>query len=281
MKLILPLLFLITTMTMVAQTSTEGVTHIWEGRLVNHQTASMPEKGQTSVFVVHYFAPVATNGISDLFGIFGTANIQMGAEYGLGKNISTFFLSEKINKTQEVGIRYRFVQQTLDGESPVSIAAAFSVSVDARDKKYFGANYYFIDRFFYATQLAVSRQINYRWEMMVNGTLTHFNMVPENSFSTFLSLNPSFAYKLNRTKALFLSFDFPLGIASAAKNNPQKADPLMTLGAILKKPTHNFQLFISNGNQINPAKEYLNNHSGFSLETLRLGFNIHIKIGAK
>lgn len=267
---------------LAAQTTLPGgVENVWGSRLANHQTASTPSKGQTIMYVVHYFAPVTENGISDLFGIYGTANIQMGAERGLGENVSLFFLSEKVNKTQDLGIRYRFAEQDADGVNPVSIAVAFTFSADARDKKFFGDNYYFINRFFYTTQVAVSRQMNYRTEMMVNLTVAHFNIVPEGAYSTFLSLNPSLAYKINRKTALFVAFDFPLGIASASEQNPRQADPLVTVGTILGTPTHNFQLFISNASNISPAKEYLNNHSGFSLDAMRVGFNIQVKIGGR
>ena len=253
---------------------------IWEERLVNHATTTIQPKGAASVYVVHYFAPITENGFSDMFGIYGTANIQMGAEFGLGGNTSVWYTTEKINKTQEIGVRYKLTEEEEDeNENPVGIAAAFSVSVDGRDKRYFGENYYFVDRFFYTGQIAVSKQISHRWEMLLNGTYAHLNIVPEGEYSTFLALNPSLSFKLNRKKALFASFDFPLGIASASDVTAGKPKPLMTIGAILKSRTHNFQLFVSNGNQINSAKSYLNDRDGFNLDALCFGFNIHVKLG--
>jgi len=262
-------------------TAPTSIENSWGPRLVNHQTAEVPNKGQTVIYVVHYFAPITENGISDVFGIYGTANIQMGAEYGLSPNTSVFFNSEKLNKTQDFGIHHRFVQQDADGNNPVSVAAALTISADTRDKKFFGDNYYFIDRFFYTTQIAVSKQINYRTELMGNLAVAHLNIVPEGSYSTFLSFNPSVSYNVNWKTILFASFDFPLGIASASEENPEKAGPLFTIGTILGTSTHNFQLFVSNGSNISPAKEYLNNHSGFSLDALRIGFNIQIKLGGR
>lgn len=257
----------------------DDVEQIWESRLVNHTTGSMPEKGQTSVYVVHYFSPVTPNGFSDMFGIYGSANIQMGAEYGIGRQSSAYFLTEKLGKAQELGVRHRLVQQSLSNGSPISISAAFSWGVDARDEKYFGDHYYFVDRFFYTTQFTCSRQSLYRFDVMANITIAHFNIVPEECFSTFLSFNPAVAYKLNRSKSVFAAIDLPVGIASAAEESPQSADPILTLGLILQTPTHNFQLFVSNGQYINPAREYLYNHSGLSLDAFRLGFNIHVKLG--
>lgn len=255
-----------------------AVEPIWEERLVNHPTTTVQPKGAWSVYVVHYFAPISENGFSDLFGIYGTANIQMGAEVGLGQNTSVWYTTEKINKTQELGVRYKFVEQ--DAEvNPISMAAAFSVSVDGRDERYFGANYYFIDRFFYTGQLALSKQVSHRWEMLLNGTFAHFNIVPDGEYSTYLAFNPSLSFKLNRKKALFASFDFPLGMASASEETPAHPKPLMTIGAILRSRTHNFQLFVSNGNQINSAKSYLNNKTGLDPKALSFGFNIHVKLG--
>lgn len=262
-----------------AQTNSSPIENSWGSRLVNHQTTEVPNKGQTVIYVVHYFAPITQNGISDIFGIYGTANIQMGAEYGLTPNTSVFFNSEKLNKTQDLGIHHRFVQQDENGNNPVSVAAALTISADARDKKFFGDSYYFIDRFFYTSQVIVSKQVNYRTELMGNLTVAHFNIVPEGAYSTYLSFNPSISYNINWKTIIFASCDFPVGIASASEENPEKANSLFTFGTILGTPTHNFQLFISNGNNINPAKEYLNNHAGLSMDAMRIGFNIQVKLG--
>lgn len=249
----------------------------WEGRLANHQTTHMPKKNQTSIFIVHYFSSITENGISDLLGIYGSANIQMGVERGFGKDFSAWFLTEKVNKTQELGTRYRLLQQGRDG-NPFSLAAAFSLGIDGRPEKVFGANYYFIDRFFYTTQFVASKKINPFWQVMLNSTLVHFNIVPDDSFSTFLALNPSVLAKVSRKVALFTSMDLPVGIASAAESTPQKAKSLLTIGAIIKTPTHNFQLFVSNSSQIVPGKDYINNHGGLDMDAFRFGFNIHVKI---
>ena len=255
------------------------VTAVWEGRLGNHQTADLPARGQTTVFIVHYFDKITKNGIDDWFGIYGTANLQMGFERGFSDHFSAYFLTEKLNKTHELGIRYQLARQNLSDQSPVSMTMALSVSADARDKKFFGDNYYFIDRFFYTAQLAVSREVGSRWQLMSNTTFVHFNIVPENSFSDFISEDLSAAWKMNRKKSLFASFDFPLGIASASDESPQKPIPVFTVGAIMGSRSHNFQVFLCNSNQISLGKQLLNNHSRFSLDELRIGFNIQVKIG--
>ena len=205
----------------------------------------------------------------------------MGFEHGFSDHFSAFFLTEKLNKTHELGVRYQFAQQNLGDQSPVSMALAFSVSADARDKRFFGDNYYFIDRFFYTAQLAVSREVASRWQLMSNTSFVHFNIVPENSYSDFISENWSVAWRMNRKRSLFASCDFPLGIASASEESPQKPKPVLTVGTIMGSRSHNFQVFLSNGSQISLGKEFLNNHTGFSLKNLRIGFNIHVNIGGK
>ena len=268
--------FLFATIPTAAQNT--NVDHIWDGRLLNHPTTSMPAKGQNQIFVIHYFSSLTQNGFEDMFGIYGTANIQMGLEHGFSEKFSAFFLTEKVNKTQELGFRYNLVQQDIENINPVSMALSFSVAIDGRNKRYFGENYYFINRCFYNTQFSLTRQINHLCEFMINSTFTHFNIVPEGYFSTFMSFNPSFAIKLNRKKALFASVDLPLGIASASEKDPGQPSPILSLGAIFKSRTHNFQLFVSNGGQIVPGKEYLNNAS-FDWNSFCFGFNINVKPG--
>jgi hypothetical protein len=255
------------------------ISGIWGNRLANHQTAELTPKGTTTMFIVHYFDQITANGISDWFGIYGTSNIQMGFERTFGKNFSAFYHTEKLNKTHELGARFQLTRQTLSDTSPVSSALSFSVSADARNKKFFGDNFYFINRFFFTTQLAVSRQISPRMQVMSNTTFVHFNIVPDRSYSDFLAENLSLAWRANRKTSLYASCDFPLGVASAASANPQKPKPVYALGTILATPTHNFQVFVSNASQISLGKEYLNNRSGFSLDALRIGFSIQVKIG--
>ncbi len=252
---------------------------IWGARLANHQTAELSHKGTTTMFIVHYFDLITANGIGDWFGVYGSSNIQMGFERSFGKNVSAFYYTEKLNKTHELGARFQLTRQTLSDASPVSSALSFSVSADARNKKFFGDNFYFINRFFFTTQLAVSRQISPRVQVMSNTTFVHFNIVPDRSYSDFLAESFSLAWRANRKTSLYASCDFPLGVASAASETPQKPMPVYALGTILATPTHNFQVFVSNANQISMGKEYLNNHSGFSLDALRIGFSIQVKIG--
>lgn len=255
------------------------ISGIWGNRLANHQTAELSPKGTTSMFIVHCFDQITANGISDWFGIYGTSNIQMGFERTFGKNFSAFYHTEKLNKTHELGARFQLTRQTLSDASPVSSALSFSVSADARNKKFFGDNFYFINRLFFTTQLAVSRQISPRMQVMSNTTFVHFNIVPDHAYSDFLSESFSLAWRANRKTSLYASCDFPLGVASAASANPQRPQPVYALGTIRTTPTHNFQVFVSNANQISLGKEYLNNRSGFSLDALHIGFSIQVKIG--
>ena len=255
------------------------ISGIWGNWLANHQTAELSPKGTTSMFMVHYFDQITANGISDWFGIYGTSNIQMGFERTFGKDFSAFYHTEKLNKTHELGARFQLTRQSLGDTSPVSSALSFSVSADTRNKKFFGDNFYFINRFFFTTQLAVSRQISPRMQVMSNTTFVHFNIVPNRAYSDFLAESFSLAWRANRKTSLYASCDFPLGVASAASADPQNPKPVYALGTILATPTHNFQVFVSNANQISLGKEYLNNRSGFSLDALHIGFSIQVKFG--
>ncbi len=254
------------------------ISAVWGNRLTNHQTAEFGGKGSTSIFIVHYFDQITANGISDWFGIYGTSNIQLGIEQGIGKSFSVYYYTEKQNKTHEVGARLQLTRQTLSDTTPISSALSFSVSADTRNKKFFGDNFYFVNRFFFTTQMAVSRQISTRVQIMSNTTFVHFNIVPDQSYSEFLSENLALALRVSRKTSFYTSCDFPLGISSAASKSPKSPKPVYSLGTILTSPTHNFQIFVSNDNQISLGKEYLNNHSGFSIDALRIGFSIQVKI---
>ncbi len=252
------------------------VQHVWGGRLLNHPTTNLPAKGQNQISIIHMFGSILENGMEDLLGIYGSANIQMGFERGISDRFSVWFLTEKQNKTQELGGRYLIVSQDYASEKPLSIAVSYSVSLDGRNEKYFGDNYQFTDRFFYTGQVSVSKQKGHFFEYMVHCSFSHFNVVPEYYFSNYIGVNPVMAFKLNRTKALFASVDYPIGFSAVSEEDTYKSKPVFSLGLILKTPTHNFQIFVSDGEQISVSKEYLYHNDGFDWENFRFGFNINV-----
>ncbi len=272
--MVLMLSIILTKMPLFAQS--EGVYHVWGGRLLNHPTTNLPEKGQNQISIIHMFGSIAENGMHDLLGIYGSANVQMGYERGISNRFSAYFLTEKQNKTQELGGRYIIVSQDYGSNVPFSITTSYSISLDARNEKYFGGDYQFFDRFFYTGQVSVSKQKGHRFEYMLHCSFTHFNVVPENYYSNYIGINPVMAYKINRKKAVFASVDYPVGINAVSEGETYKSQPVLSLGLIMKTPTHNFQVFVSDGEQISVGKEYLYHNDSFSWENFRFGFNINV-----
>lgn len=259
-----------------AYAQTDEVQHVWGGHLLNHPTTNLPQKGQGQISIIHMFGSIAENGMSDLLGIYGSANIQMGYERGISNRFSIYFLTEKQNKTQELGGRFKIVSQEYGSSIPFSIAASYSISLDARNEKYFGDDYQFFDRFFYTGQISVSTKKSHRFEYMLHCAFTHFNVVPENYYSNYVGFNPVMAYQINRKKIVFASVDYPIGFSAVSEGDTYKSLPIFSLGLIIKTPTHNFQLFVSDGEHISVGKEYLYHNDSFDWENFRFGFNINV-----
>ncbi len=254
----------------------EVVQYVWGGRLLNHPTTNLPAKGENKISIIHMFGSIMENGMEDLLGIYGSANIQMGYERGLSNRFSAYFLTEKQNKTQELGGRYLVFSQDYNSDNPFSMAVSYSVSLDARNEKYFGDDYQFTDRFFYTGQVSLSKQTGHLFEYMIHCSFTHFNVVPAYYYSNYLGINPIMAFKLNRKKAVFASLDCPFGFSPVSGEGTYNCKPVLTLGFILKTPTHNFQIFVTDGDHISVGKEYMYHTDSFNWDNFRFGFNINV-----
>ena len=287
MKLITPIIILLlTTSSALSQENSDILVPVkyvfWGSRLVDQQTTQTVGKGKYRIEILHRFGTVE-NGIEDNFGIYAPSNISMGLGYGISDKIEIEFQSEKNNKVQEFGAKYKFLQQDVSGAMPVSLTYYLSLSADTHDSDYFGENYLFTDRLFYTNQLTVARQFRYKFMTMMTFSYVHFNTVDESIQHDKMEINTAVGYKISKKRSVFASYQIPWDVNIFRDNTTITSSPKQGLcfGLESATRTHNFQVFITSRDNISLGKDLVNNQNEISLKNLRVGFNIRITLGEK
>ena len=103
--------------------------------LIDQQTTVNPYKGSLSMEIQHRFSKIQS--ISDLFGLYGTANTRMALTYGITDKLSLAFGTTRGYQLQDLEWKYSVFTQTRSGKIPVSLSYCGNVVLDARPNRAF------------------------------------------------------------------------------------------------------------------------------------------------
>ena len=165
------------------------------GRVINANTTEMIGKGKMDFMVTHNFGDIAGSlgGIDEFFGLDNTTDVRIGFAVGLGKNFDLFVARAKgvapVTELLETGFKWRFLQQTVDNSTPLSLALYVNNVISMRDTtnlplaennfKNFG------DRTSQVFQLIIAKKIG-KISLQLNPTfLTQGYVVPNDEKSLF------------------------------------------------------------------------------------------------
>lgn len=247
--------------------------------LVDFPTTKTPSKGSFEYYIHHRFGSVE-NGISDLWGFYAPANIRIGANYGITKNISVGFGTEKNHKMQAFNIAYRVFEQTRSNKTPVSVMLYGNAVIDSRDKAVFGENYKGSNRVSYFSQLIVGRKLTKAVTLHTAVSFSHFNSVDSLLEHDKIAWHIGGRVKIWSDNSFIFEYTKPLAPKNFAEHleltNPPKAG--LSMGLELGTSTHAFQIFVSNYQGIVPQQNVSFNQNDFFDGDVLLGFNITVRI---
>ena len=163
------------------------------GYLIDAQTVVIPEVKTLEMGIQHKFGTIE-NGSSDLWGIYGTANIRLGLNYVPCKNIQ---IGAGITKKGMMGektitdlnLKWSILQQTRKNSIPVSVALFGNIAIDGRNIHDIADTVSvaspvgevnkvkFPDRLSYFSQLIVARKFNDWFSLQAGVSFSHYNMV--------------------------------------------------------------------------------------------------------
>jgi len=242
----------------------------------NHTTVNL-YKGSLSMDIQHRFSPISS--ISDLFGIYGTANTRMALSYGITDRIMLGFGTTRGNQLQDLEWKVALLTQTRSGSMPVSVSYMGNAVVDARDKEVFSAGEDFKQayRLSYMNQVIVSRKFGMRVSAQLAPTIVWLNAVEQGYKNLNASVNAGLRAQVLGFHSIILEYEQPL----LGTEDPEVEQyPNLALGVEIGTSTHSFRVFVSNYNAL--VKNYnviYNTNNPFDFEDLQyqFGFNISIK----
>lgn len=269
--------------------------------LVDLQTGFIPPRGSVEIIIQHRFSNLS-DGISDLFGIYGASNIRLAVQYSIIDRLMIGFGTEKDHKYQEFYLKANILEQTKNNKMPLTLTFFGNAAIMARNKTYFGANYRFIDRMSYFAQLMVSRRFCRFFSVEAAASYSHFNKVegiktvdtiinqadPANSTirtsypalyqNDVLGISAGARVNFYRGMSLLLEYDQGFYLKKATPEQ-LKPKPNLALAYEISTSTHCFQVFVSSYRGIVPQQNFVMNQFDFTkAKGLMIGFNITVRI---
>jgi hypothetical protein len=211
------------------------------------------------------------NGISDIFGIYGSANTRLGLDYGITDRIMVGIGTTANYQLQDIQWKYAILQQTRSNSMPVSLSYYGNMVIDARSEENFGPedSYEFIHRLSYFTQLIVSRKFSEVFSFQIAPEMSYYNGVSDTLNNITLGASFGGRAKVWGNKSIIVEYDLPF----THHNNNSDPTPNLGIGFEIGSATHAFQVFVSNYQDIIYQRNLTYNQN----KKFQVGFNITVR----
>jgi len=247
--------------------------------LLNHQTIKTPFKGGLNFMIQHRFGPM-DNGISDIFGVYASANSRLALNYGITDRIMVGLGTTRDRMLQDLQWKYVLLQQTQDGSIPLFITYYGNMVLNASDKSNFGAeeNYRFIHRLSYFTEFIFARKFNDVLSLQLAPSVAYFNAVDPGYSNLNMGISAGGRARVFGFHSIIFEYAHPLTTHEGTDDNPDpETFPNIALGMEFATGTHAFQVFVSNYSRLNNQYNLAFNENDPFDGDFRVGFNITVR----
>ena len=255
------------------------VKNTFEGNyIIDNQSVMVPIKGTFEFDINHRFAAM-DHGFTDLFGLFGSANMRLGFSYVPVRDLQLGFGANNYNMQVDWSAKYAVVKQTKDNSMPVSVTLYGNAAMDTRAKSIILPIVNTSDRFSFYTQVMVARKFTEAFSLQAGFSLTHFNnvegyfddkgVIQSKMNNDHLAVSVSARYKISPKTSVIFNYDQPL--TQHPVDNP---NPNLSLGLDMKSSGHDFQVFFGNYGYTLPQNNNFLNHNDYTKGQYVIGFNI-------
>lgn len=257
------------------------------GYLIDAQTVIIPEKKTLEMAIQHKFGTIE-KGRSNLWGIYGSANIRLGLNYVPFKNFQVGAGITKRYMATDVNAKWNVIQQTRKNKIPVSVTLYGNMAFDGRAESAFESgmvrqaysgpiyHYRFADRMNYFSQLIVARKFN-KWLSLQGGvSFTHYNAVPEGYDHDIVGAHFNGRIKVSPQGSIIFNYDEPLKIKKISEQRDwtNHAKRNIAFGYEVSTGTHAFQMYMGSSNALLPQDNMMMNQNKFDKTGLLIGFVI-------
>ena len=265
------------------------------GILIDAQTVVIPEVKTLEMIIQHKFGTI-DNGISDLFGIYGSANIRLEMNYVPVKNLRIGAGITKKFMTTDLNAKWSILQQTRKNKIPVSVALYGVVGIDGRNIDDLGDTvsvaspvgdviaFQFADRLSYFSQLIVARKFNDWLSLQAGVSFSHYNLTNYHAVGRGydhdkVGVHFNGRIKVSPQGSVIFNYDMPLKIKAISEQHEWNdsfpaSKPSLALGYEVSTGTHAFQFFMSSSNSLLPQDNIMWNQNKMDASGFAIGFVI-------
>jgi hypothetical protein len=252
--------------------------------IIDNQTDVLLNKNALEVMFQHRFGLFET--WEDFYGIWGQANIRLGASYGVHERVTIGVGTTKDFRYQDINWKVAILRQTRGDEMPVNLTYFGNFAYNAQKQETtLGTSRPITahqDRYSYFHQLILSRRFSPEFSMQIAPSLSHFNIVSEGMQNDRFAIAIGARYKISPNTAILIDYSQPLTQFDVPEYDPEDVSTLVnfsnhpgfSLGFEFGTSGHAFQLYISNYKGIVPQENYMWNTNDFFGGDFLLGFNI-------
>jgi len=245
----------------------ERITAFKSTRIINAHSSEMLRKGTMDFRLLHRFGRV-NQGVKQFFGL-DQAAFRMAFDFGLSRDVMVGIGRSTVGKELDAFIKVRFLQQTKENETPISLLLAsgalvrtgISTDITTPDPT-------FIQRSSAYLQMIAARKFSDKFSFQLSPIILFRNRVTGTEENATFALGGGARYKVTRTIALTADYHNTLqGLDSEAKN------PL-SLGIDIETGGHVFQLHFSNSVGLSERAYLTETVDEFFKGDIRFGFNL-------
>jgi hypothetical protein len=257
-------------------------------RVINGHSMEFIGKGIMDFRILHRFGEINT-GINNLYGL-DQANMRIGFDYGLTKDLTVGFGRSNVNKEWDGFIKYRPIQQSTGdkGASPVSLILITGMTMSTTPWADPSRKNFFSSRLNFYNQIIIGRKFSENFSLQLSPTHVHLNLVPYNIYSNdIFAMGIGSRLKLTKRTAFVVDYHYIIkpnifnfedddddddsGGQSAQFNN--MLNPL-SIGFDIETGGHVFQLHFSNSTGMNEKAFITNTTKSWGKGEIRFGFNL-------
>lgn len=240
-------------------------------RHINLFTVEPLEKKTMHFAIMHTFGTL-DGGIENLFGLDNGANIQFSFDFGLTEKLSIGASRSSRDKFYNLYGRYHLIQQTQNGNVPISISLAGGAGVISNPYSFLPSAERpdFVDRLAYFGQVMLARKFSNKFSLQVSPLMAYFNdprplYLIEGNQNLYLALG--FSGKLKVTDRSSLTLQWIPNLNSDLRSN-------VGIGWDVEAGGHVFQMYFVTSQGL--SEQYLlAGGNGVPGEEFRLGFNVN------
>lgn len=265
------------------------------GYLIDAQTVVIPEVKTLEMVMQHKFGPIE-NGFTDLFGIYGSANIRIGLNFVPVKNLQIGAGITKKYMTTDLNAKWNVLQQTRKNTIPLSVTLYGVVGIDGRESSVLADSvseaspvgdvsaFGFPDRLSYFSQLIIARKFNEWLSLQAAVSFSHYNVMQYQTKGLQydhdkIGVHFNGRIKVSPQGSVIFNYDMPLKIKGISEQNEWNDDfpaskPSLALGYEVSTGTHAFQVFMSSTTSLLPQDNMLWNQNEMDKTGFAIGFVI-------